>query len=123
MVDKNKWNLDTGCSNHMLNKKELFVEFDEFVHGEIKFGNNNVSPVYGKEKFSISLKNWSTIFISYVFYVLGLHHNLLSVGQLFEKKYDIHIRNGTCTIFEKKKYWNDCQCVNDSKSLISIEFE
>ena len=79
MIDKNKWYLDTGCSNHMLDKKELFIEFDESVHGEIKFGNNNVSPVYGKEKISISLKNWSTIFISDVFYVLGLHHNLLSV--------------------------------------------
>ena len=52
VVDKNKWYLDTRCSNHMSNKKELFVEFDKSVHGEVKFGNNTVLPVIGKGKNS-----------------------------------------------------------------------
>ena len=38
VVDKNKWYLDIGCSNHMSGKKELFVELDKSVCGEIKFG-------------------------------------------------------------------------------------
>ena len=51
VVDKNKWYLDMGCSNHMSGKKELFVELDESVRGEVKFGNNTVLSVIGKEKF------------------------------------------------------------------------
>ena len=86
MVDKNKWYLDTGCSNHMSGKKELFVKFDEYVPGEIKFGNNTVLSMIGKGKISISLQNGSTDFISDIFYVFELHQNLLSTGQLFEKK-------------------------------------
>ncbi|XP_027181738.1 uncharacterized protein LOC113780119 [Coffea eugenioides] len=68
----------------MSGKKELFVELDESICGEIKFGNK---PVIGKGKIPISLKNGSTDFISDVFYVLGLHQNLLSMNQLIEKKY------------------------------------
>ena len=80
MVDKNKWYIDTGCSNHMSRKKELFVELDESVCGEVKFENNIVLPVFGKEKIPISLKNGFSDFIFDVFYVPGLHHNLLSMG-------------------------------------------
>ena len=69
MVDKNKWCLDTGCNNHMSGKKELFAEFDESIHGEIKFENNIILLVFGKGKIAISLKNGSTDFISDIFYV------------------------------------------------------
>ncbi|XP_027083565.1 uncharacterized protein [Coffea arabica] len=60
VVDKNKWYLDTDCSNHMSGKKELFVELDESICGEVKFENNIVLPMIAKEKIPISLKNGST---------------------------------------------------------------
>ena len=85
----------------MSSKKKLFIKIDESVRSEVKFGNNTILSVFGKETIPISLKNRSTIFISDVFYVLKLYHNLLSMDQLSKKKCDIHIRNGTCTVFDK----------------------
>ena len=54
VVDKNKWYLNMVYSNHIFGKKELFIELDESVCGEIKFGNNTVLPVIGKKKKSLS---------------------------------------------------------------------
>ncbi|KAK0576845.1 hypothetical protein LWI29_024227 [Acer saccharum] len=61
---KYKWFLDTGCSNHMCGRKEMFSELDETFTSEVKFGNNSKVPVMGKGKISISLKDGSKNTIS-----------------------------------------------------------
>ena len=38
-----------------------------------------------------------------MFYVLGLKSNLISVGQLQEKGYEISIKNGVCRIEDPNK--------------------
>ncbi|XP_020238520.1 uncharacterized protein LOC109817617 [Cajanus cajan] len=46
--DGDIWYLDTGCSNHMCGKKELFFSLDETVKSTVKFGNNSNIPILGK---------------------------------------------------------------------------
>ena len=87
--DENTWYLDTGCNNHMCGKKQLFSSLDETVNSTIKFGNNTHIPIFGKGRISIKLKGGSHNFISNVFYAPDLYHNLLSMGQLSEKCYNI----------------------------------
>lgn len=48
LADENIWFLDTGCSNHMCGRKELFSELDESVHSEVTFGNKSKSANFGK---------------------------------------------------------------------------
>lgn len=103
LKDKNIWFLDMGCSNHMCGSKDLFFELDESVRFEVKFGNNASIPVMGKGKISISLKDGSQNFISDVFYVPSLQKNLLSMGQLSEKGYDMRIFNGVCSIGDSRR--------------------
>ena len=111
-----------GYNNHISGKKELFFEIDESVDGEIKFGNNIILLVFVREKIPISLKNGSTNFISDVFYVHELHHNLLSMDQLSKKKiYDIRIRNGTYTIFNKKNIKMIASVLMTSNRLFSLK--
>jgi len=83
--EENIWYLDTGCSNHMCGKKELFSSLDETVKSNVKFGNNSNIPIVGKGQIAIRLKDGSHNFIGDVFYAPGLHHNLLSMRQLSKK--------------------------------------
>ncbi|KAG6513031.1 hypothetical protein ZIOFF_031177 [Zingiber officinale] len=97
-ANENVWFLDTGCSNHMCGRRELFSELDESIQSEVTFGNKTKVPILGKGKIYIQLKDGSQNFIFDVFYVPELHQNLLSMGQLSEKGYKICIIQGYCII-------------------------
>ena len=47
-----------------------------------------------KGKIGITLKNGKSNFISNVFYVSNLYHNLLSFGQQSEKRYNLRFKYG-----------------------------
>ncbi|KAG6470996.1 hypothetical protein ZIOFF_072087 [Zingiber officinale] len=49
-ANENVWFLDTGCSNHMCGRRELFSELDESIQSEVTFGNKTKVPILGKEK-------------------------------------------------------------------------
>ena len=78
-VRKNKWYLDSGCSNHMCGYKEMFTVLDESVQSDITFGNALTIAIKEKGKIYIKLKDGSLNAISDVYYVPGLSHNLLSM--------------------------------------------
>lgn len=68
----NVWNLDIRCSNHTTRKKKLFSFLDEFVHGEVSFGNKSKVLLKGKGNINILSKNGTSVTISNVYYVLGI---------------------------------------------------
>jgi hypothetical protein len=81
---KEVWFLDSGCSNHMSRSKEMFATMDDSIKSEVKLGIN-IRSKQGEEKH-----------ISDVYYVPGLQHNLISIGQLVQKGYRIYFENGEC---------------------------
>ncbi|RVW42604.1 Retrovirus-related Pol polyprotein from transposon RE1 [Vitis vinifera] len=70
------WFLDSGCSNHMCGNKLWFSDLDEEFRQSIKLGNNSK---------------------------MTLRNNLLSVGQLQEKRVAILIQHGECRVYHPKK--------------------
>ncbi|XP_019227492.1 PREDICTED: uncharacterized protein LOC109208796 [Nicotiana attenuata] len=85
--DLNTFTLDDleGCSDHISGNKKLFIGLDEIFRGTVRLENNAKVPAVGKGKIRITVKDGSSNFISDVFYVQSLHHNLLSLGQLSKK--------------------------------------
>ncbi|XP_052477148.1 uncharacterized protein LOC128032572 [Gossypium raimondii] len=64
----------------------------------VKFGDNSLISVQGRGKVKIQTKFSSVQSFCDVFYVPDLKTNLLSVGQLQEKGYEVIIKDGVCKI-------------------------
>jgi len=92
------WFLDSGCSNHMCGKNELFSDFDDTFRETVKLGDNSKMLVTGKGNIRMFMNGFVQI-ITNVFYVPGLQNSLLSMGQLVEKGLAILIQQETCKIY------------------------
>ena len=101
-TQQNMWFLDTGCSNHMCGENEAFSELDESFCSSVKFGDDSIIFVTRKGKVTIQTKGNSTHTIANVYFVPDLKTNLLRVGQLQEKGYEIFIKDGLCQIQDAK---------------------
>jgi len=62
------WFLDSGCSNHMCEKKEYFSYLDESYKDSIKLGNNSSMNVTGKGNIQLNM-NDKTYIIIIVFFL------------------------------------------------------
>jgi len=69
----------------------------------VKFGDGRFVPVTGKGRILVTLKNGDHTYIYDVFYVPDMKSNLLSMGQLAEKGYEMHIVENKLSIFDKKR--------------------
>ena len=79
------WFLDSGFSNHMCASEGMFSSLDKtFSHIE-KLGNNTGRKVMGKGAVKLTLHGVRCT-ISNVYWGPELKNNLLSVGQLQEKR-------------------------------------
>ncbi|KAJ9553229.1 hypothetical protein OSB04_017274 [Centaurea solstitialis] len=79
-IASHKWYLDSGCSKHMTGRKEIMSNYKEEYGGSVKFGNNELAPVVGQGDIvckDITIKN--------VAHVVGLNHNLFSIGKFCDK--------------------------------------
>uniref|UniRef100_A0A251UJX2 Putative ribonuclease H-like domain-containing protein n=1 Tax=Helianthus annuus TaxID=4232 RepID=A0A251UJX2_HELAN len=91
------WYLDSGCSNHMTGNKNLFITLNESERREVRTGDNKKLEVLGCGDVLIKVKGVEKK-VPNVFYVEGLKHNLLSVGQLVKKGYQVNFANQECMI-------------------------
>ena len=82
------WLLDKGCNNHMICNKSLLSSLDYFIVTNIKLGDDFLVPKKGKGTIHVLTKQNEKKFIHEVFYV-HLNVNLISIGQLLHKQYDI----------------------------------
>ena len=92
-TDEDVWILDTGASNHMCGSKHMFIELDETPQGYVSFGVLSKVPAKGRGNILIKLNSGGHSYITDVYYVPDIKHNLLSVGQLLEKGYDIRLKD------------------------------
>ncbi|KAA0057220.1 Retrovirus-related Pol polyprotein from transposon TNT 1-94 [Cucumis melo var. makuwa] len=82
----------------MCGDKKAFSELDESFCNTVKIGDNSTISVLKKGRVTIQTKGNSIHIISNVLFVPDLKTNLLSVGQLLEKEYELSIKDGVCRI-------------------------
>ncbi|KAG6535304.1 hypothetical protein ZIOFF_000269 [Zingiber officinale] len=96
-VETESWLIDSGCTNHMTNDKELFKDLHPTKITKVRIGNGDYISVKGKGMITIT--NCSgTKLISEVLFVPEIYQNLLSVGQLIEKGFKVVFEDNFCLI-------------------------
>ncbi|GJT15231.1 retrovirus-related pol polyprotein from transposon TNT 1-94 [Tanacetum coccineum] len=87
------WYLDLGYSKHMTGDRSRLRNFVKKFIGTVRFGNDHFSAIMGHGNYVIGNN-----VISRVYYVEGLGHNLLSVGQFCNSDLEVAFRKHTCFI-------------------------
>ena len=54
---KAKWCVDSGCSKHMIRRKQIFVTLDEGKEGTVTFGNEQSARIIGRGTMCLNNKN------------------------------------------------------------------
>nr|XP_004502196.1 uncharacterized protein LOC101504822 [Cicer arietinum] len=102
--DKKKvWFLDTGCSNHMTSHKEWLVDIDKSIRSKIRFADDRTLEVEGVGNMVIKRRNEKTVMIDNVLYVPGMKSNLLSIGQLIQKGFQVIMKNDALEMYDGQK--------------------
>nr|GFB04534.1 integrase, catalytic region, zinc finger, CCHC-type, peptidase aspartic, catalytic [Tanacetum cinerariifolium] len=85
------WIIDSGCSKYMTGNRALLTNFVEKFLETVRFGNNDFAVIAGYGDVVIG-----SMTIKKVYYVEGLGHNLVSVGQFCDKGLEVAFRKSTC---------------------------
>jgi hypothetical protein len=88
------WYLDTGANNHMTGHKHLFAEMTELAE-IVSFEDAFKIEVKGKDNIKFFQENEKLGMVEDVYYILEIKSNILSVGQLMEKRFEIFMKKRT----------------------------
>ncbi|KAJ9545283.1 hypothetical protein OSB04_024990 [Centaurea solstitialis] len=97
-TDKGIWNLDSGCSRHMIGSKSVLSDYHDERGPSVTFGGNGKGQTRGYG----TLTNGVTTF-KRVAYVEGLMHNLLSISQLCDKNHKVSFSKKKCKVKNRRK--------------------
>ena len=95
------WYLDLGCSNHMSGNIEMFSNLNESVKFEVTLGTDSKISIMGKGRVNILTKKGEKKYISDVYFFPSLKHNLISIGQLMQKGYNVFFKNDVCILLDR----------------------
>jgi hypothetical protein len=88
------WYLVIGANNHMTSHKHLFAEMTELA-GIVSFGDASKVEVKRKGNVKFLQKNEKLRMVEDVYYIPEINNNILSVGQLMEKGFEIFMKKRT----------------------------
>eukprot|EP00253_Pinus_taeda_P018693 PITA_18693 len=108
--------------NIMLKDKgniSMFSALDQNVKSEVTLGTDSKISVMGKGEVKIFTKKGEKKTIADVYYVPGMRCNLLSIGQLVHKGYNVFFKNDVCTIMDIAP---SKRCIVEVKMIRNVMF-
>eukprot|EP00253_Pinus_taeda_P031937 PITA_31937 len=79
-----------------------FSKLDQSVKSQVTLGTDSKVSVMGKGEVNILTKKGEKKTVADVYYVPRMKCNLLSIGQLVQKGYNVFFENDVCTIMDRK---------------------
>jgi hypothetical protein len=98
--DSKIWIYDTRATNHMSGSQAVFTDLDMTMCGMVRFDNDSVARIEGCGSVLFICKNGEHFVFASIYYIPRFTTNIVSVGQLDETGYDIHIKEGTMSVRE-----------------------
>jgi hypothetical protein len=92
------WFLDTGATNHMTGSIDAFAELDRSVSGKVHFADGSVVDIQGRGTVVFAVEGGDHRAFTEVFFIPALRSSVVSLGQLDESWFDIHIRRSVLTM-------------------------
>lgn len=112
-IDKNKWYLDSGCSNHMTHDKSKLLSYKpENGSMKISVANGEKLLVKGRGNAEPQVSENKKLILENVLHVPDLTMNLISVSDLTKKNYCVNFDKGGCIIQKKNQPIANCQEVD-----------
>ncbi|CAN6200243.1 unnamed protein product [Urochloa humidicola] len=97
------WYLDTGASNHMSGRLDVFSDLDRSVVGDVKFGDGSVVEIQGRGSIVFSGRNGEHKVLTGVYFIPRLKNSIISVGQLDEGGSKVEIEDGVMRIWDQQR--------------------
>ncbi|GJX89357.1 retrovirus-related pol polyprotein from transposon TNT 1-94 [Tanacetum coccineum] len=108
--------VDSGCIKHMKGNLKLVCNFVEKYMGTVRFKNDQFAMILGYRDLV-----QGNLTIKRVYYVEGLNHNLLSVGQLYDADLEVAFKKSTC--FVRDLQGNDLLTGTRGSDLYTISLQ
>lgn len=103
---KNRWCLDSGCTSHMSCNENLFVDRNNCATGKLSLASNASTVVTGKGTVKLSVsdgKSEKTIKLQDTLFVPDLRMDLMSVGKITDRGFDVVFRKNNAVVLDKDK--------------------
>ncbi|MCO5571734.1 hypothetical protein L7F22_025482 [Adiantum nelumboides] len=97
------WYVDSGASNHMTYHHYWFTLVEPFEgEGSVLTGDDSHHAIQGKRTITIQMSQGEEKDLSNVLLVPGITKNLISVGQIVEKGYEVKFNKDGCYVKNDK---------------------
>lgn len=116
------WFLDSGCSNHMTGLRNIFLSLDESIKMHVRLGDDKQVQVESKGTVGVRTKSGKVKHIDNVFYIPGLAHNLISIGQLIQRGYSVMFHDDVCEIRNIKSEYVGLKVKMTENRMFPLEF-
>jgi hypothetical protein len=100
----------------MTGSRAVFSDIDEHVTGTVRFGDGSLVNIEGRGTVLFSCKTGEHRQLAGVYLIPRLDINLISVGQLDEDGYDIHVDKGVMRIRDERRL----QALGESVLLVAV---
>ncbi|XP_022007580.1 uncharacterized protein LOC110906812 [Helianthus annuus] len=97
----NVWYLDNRESNHINENKSFFSELNERITGRVRFADGLCAGISGDGSILLEGKTSEQHLTTDIYFIPDLRSNIISLGQVTEHGYDIHMKGEYLTMRDR----------------------
>jgi hypothetical protein len=96
------WYLNTGATNHMTGRGNVFSELDRAMQGTVKFRDGSVISICGKGTIIFSGRHGEHKVLTGVYWILRLKNSIISIGQMDEVGAHVLVEGGVLRVWDRR---------------------